>query len=156
MVPGREITKDPEVTVLADNEATWLFVKLTKSDDFDNFMTYEVDDSVWKLLPEDTANDLVDVYYMFVGEDTDNTAVKYGVLKDDKVTVKEDVTKAALNALTDYPTLNVQAFAIQYENFEVVDGTTGEDVADPSGLDAAVTDEFAVAAWNVIQGQTNP
>ena len=34
MIPGKEYLKDPAVTVLAGNEACWLFVKLEKKDGF--------------------------------------------------------------------------------------------------------------------------
>ena len=44
MIPGEEITKDPKVTVNTDSKASWLFVKLVKSANFDDFMEYEVAD----------------------------------------------------------------------------------------------------------------
>ena len=62
-----------------------------------------------------TALDGVDnVYYRTV--DTANMGTAYSVLKDDQVTVKGEVTKAMMNALTDdtYPTLTVTAYASQY------------------------------------------
>ena len=37
MVPGYTIEKDPMVTVLDGSEDCWLFVKLEKSANFDNF-----------------------------------------------------------------------------------------------------------------------
>ena len=43
MIPGNKIEKDPTVTVEADSEACWLFVKVEKSSNFDNFMTYDID-----------------------------------------------------------------------------------------------------------------
>lgn len=38
MVPGNTITKDPKVTVKANSEACWLFVKVEKSSNFDSFI----------------------------------------------------------------------------------------------------------------------
>ncbi len=107
MVPGNTITKDPKVTVLADSEDSWLFVKLDKSTDpnFDAFMQYEIADG-WTALEGTT-----DVYYREVSQaDTD---AAYYIIKDNAVTVKGDVTKEMLNALTAYPTLTVTAYAVQ-------------------------------------------
>ena len=47
MVPGNTITKDPKVTVEGGSEACWLFVKVEKSANFDDFLTYTID-SGWK------------------------------------------------------------------------------------------------------------
>ena len=43
MMPGKTITKDPQVTVKANSEACWLFVKIEKSADVDAFLEYSVD-----------------------------------------------------------------------------------------------------------------
>ncbi|MGI6162288.1 MAG: hypothetical protein ACOYJD_09780, partial [Christensenellales bacterium] len=40
MVPGLPITKDPLVTVLENSEKCYLFVKVEKSTNFDDFLTY--------------------------------------------------------------------------------------------------------------------
>ena len=49
MVPGTTIAKDPKVTVEADSEDCWLFVKVDKTDNFDSFMTYAIADG-WEAL----------------------------------------------------------------------------------------------------------
>ncbi|MEE0930228.1 MAG: hypothetical protein UIM53_04445 [Acutalibacteraceae bacterium] len=110
MIPGNTIIKDPEVTVLADSEDSWLFVKLDKSTDpnFDTFMEYEMADG-WISL------DGVDgVYYREVTKTDSN--VEYTVIKNNTVTVKGDVTKEMFNALTTYPTLTVTAYAVQRDS----------------------------------------
>lgn len=116
MIPGNTITKDPKVTVLEDSEDSWLFVKLDKSTDpdFDTFMEYEMADG-W------TALEGVDgVYYREVTKADSDT--EYAVIKDDTVTVKGDVTKEMLNALTAYPTLTVTAYAVQRDgDIEAID-----------------------------------
>lgn len=120
MIPGWDITKDPTVTVKAGSEACYLFVKLEKSANFDQYMTYEVADG-W------TALDGVDgVYYRTV--DATATDVSYTVLKDNKVTVKTDVTKEQMNALTSatYPTLTVTAYASQLKSSNNTDFTPAE------------------------------
>ena len=112
MVPGNTITKDPTVTVKANSEACWLFVKVEKSANFDDFMTYEMA-AGW------TALTGVDgVYYREVVATTIDT--DFAVLKDNHVTVKDKVTKAQLNALTteSYPTLTFTAYAVQKDNID--------------------------------------
>lgn len=110
MLPGVTLTKDPKVTVLANSEDCWLFVKLEKSENFDTFMTYTIADN-W------TALDGVDgVYYRQVDQSANDTT--FGVIKDNQVIVKDSVTKAMLNALDEngannYPTLTVTAYAVQ-------------------------------------------
>ncbi len=110
MIPGSTIKKDPTVTVEADSEACWLFVKAVKSNNFDNFMTYTMADG-WTPL-EGVEN----VYYRSVNaSDADQT---FGVIADDEVTVKGDVTKEMLNNLNEdtNPTLTFTAYAVQKEN----------------------------------------
>lgn len=116
MVPGKTITKDPVVKVEANSEACWLFVKVEKSTNFNNFMTYIIADG-WTALPS------VDgVYYRQVAATT--TATELSVLKDNSVLVKDSVTKADLNALTrdTFPTLTFTAYAVQKDN--VADAAT--------------------------------
>jgi hypothetical protein len=115
MMPGIKITKDPVVTVKAESEEMWLFVKLEKSSNFDTFMEYTVA-ADW------TALSGVDgVYFQHITAEEVATADKeIAVIKDDTVTVKESVTKEMLNALdapgttATYPTLTVTAYAVQY------------------------------------------
>ena len=108
MVPGNKITKDPKVTVKANSEACWLFVKVEKSTNFDEFMTYGIADGWTKL-------DGVDgVYYREVDSPTDDTV--FDVLKDNSVTVKTTVTKEQFNSLTSNPTLTFTAYACHKDN----------------------------------------
>ncbi len=108
MVPGNSIEKDPKVTVEADSEDCYLFVQLEKSDNFGDFMTYEVDTNVWTAL-----DGVENVYYMSVDKNEKDQV--FSVLLGDEVKVKDDVTKDMLNALTDttYPTLTVKAYGVQ-------------------------------------------
>ena len=112
MVPGNTIAKDPKVTVKANSEACWLFVKVEKSTNFDEFMTYGIADGWTKL-------DGVDgVYYREVASPTDDTV--FDVLKDNSVTVKTTVTKEQFNSLTSttMPTLTFTAYACQKDNVD--------------------------------------
>lgn len=116
MVPGYTISKDPKVTVLADSEKAYVFVKVEKSTNFDTYMTYTMADG-WTALDGEAG-----VYYRVV-EDT-NADQEFAVIKDNTVTVRDTVTKEQMDALTSetYPTLTVTAYACQYmknntENF---------------------------------------
>lgn len=109
MIPGKAIAKDPKVTVLKGSETTWLFVELVKSENFADFMTYEIADG-WTEL-----NDVPGVYYRLV--EKSDVDVEFYVLKDNQVQVKESVTREMLAALETgtKPTLSVTAYAVQYD-----------------------------------------
>lgn len=109
MVPGNTIAKDPTVTVKANSEACWLFVKVTKSTDLKDFITYAIAEG-WTALPG------VDgVYYREVPASAADQP--FSVLKGDAVTVNSDVTKEMLTA-KDFanPTLTFKAYAVQKDN----------------------------------------
>ena len=109
MVPGITLEKNPTVTVTANSEDSYVFVKVTESDNLDTFIAYTIADG-WIKLEEG-------VYYR---EYTLNTAdQEYAVLANNKVTVKDTVTQTNMNTLTDadkYPTLTFKAYAIQKTN----------------------------------------
>lgn len=113
MLPGNKITKDPKITVLANSEDSYLFVEIKESENFKDFMTYEIAEG-WTLL-EGTKN----VYVREVTKSDKDQ--EFYVLKDNTVTVKESVTKAMLNDLdkdgqTNYPTLSFIAYAVQRDS----------------------------------------
>ncbi|MBQ8623355.1 MAG: hypothetical protein IJ424_03130 [Oscillospiraceae bacterium] len=123
MIPGSNITKDPKVTVKANSEACWLFVKIEKSANFDTFMTYTIAEG-WKEL------DGVDgVYYREV--EASETAKEFDVIKDNTVTVKDNVTKDMFTK-DGYtaPTLTFTAYAVQSENVD--DAATAWGYANPT------------------------
>ncbi len=113
MVPGNTITKDPKVTVKANSEACWLFVKVEESSNFDSFMTYEMANG-WT--QGDGTKIPANVFYREVAATT--AATDFSVLKGDSVSVMNTVTKADLNALTQstFPTLTFTAYAVQKDN----------------------------------------
>lgn len=112
MVPGDVLPKDPTVEVLAASEACWLFVKVEKTANVDTFLEYAIATG-WTALDE---TNYPGVYYREVA-DSDETQ-KFEVLKDNKVTVKKDVTMANMNTLNtdNYPKLTFTAYAIQKAN----------------------------------------
>ena len=113
MLPGRSLTKDPKVTVLANSVDCWLFVKLEESDNLDEFLDYSIAQG-WTRLQEG-------VYYREVAQSSVDR--EFSVILDDTVTVLPMVTKQMLNDLDadpgspEYPTLTVTAYAVQKSGF---------------------------------------
>lgn len=118
MVPGKDIIKDPMITVKEKSEDCYLFIKLDKTANFDTFMEYELLEG-WILL-EGSDN----VYYQEVSKK--ETKQEFYVIKDNIVTVKESVTKKMLNDLNkedadNYPQLIITAYAVQRDsNIEAI------------------------------------
>lgn len=127
IIPGKDIRKDPKVTVKANSEACYLFVKVQETGTFvDGKVTYAIAD--WTALEGQDG-----VYYREVGAATADT--DYYVLKDNKVTVSSELTKAEVSAVTaeNQPKLTFTAYAVQK------DGIANAD-----------------AAWKVAHPATNP
>lgn len=135
MVPGYTISKDPKVTVEEGSEKCYLFVKLEESTNFDDFLTYEIADG-WTALTDANSDGIADdgVYYRIV--DTADMGTAYSVLEDDQVTVKGEVTKKMMNALTKetYPTLTVTAYASQFNKNATETFTVNEAWTNISGV----------------------
>lgn len=117
MIPGNPIDKDPTVTVEANSEDCWLFVKIEKSDNFDDFMTYSIADG-WTRLTEDTKGNAISDLIYWCEVDASNEQQAFEVLEDNEVSVLGAVTKDNLNALdangaSNYPTLTFTAYAVQ-------------------------------------------
>lgn len=109
MTPGKTLAKDPKITVLADSEDCWLFVKVEESavENLSDYIDYSLADG-WTVL-----DGVPGVYYREVDYSAED--VTYSVLAGDKVTVKESVTKEMLEKLDDsnYPTLTFTGYAVQ-------------------------------------------
>lgn len=105
IIPGVDIPKDPKVTVNANSEACWLFVKVEEAGTFvDGKVTYSIADG-WTTLTGQT-----DVYYREVSAATTDT--EYYVLEGNKVTVSDTLTKEDIQNITN-PTLTFTAYAVQ-------------------------------------------
>ncbi len=115
IIPGVNISKDPKVTVKADSEACWLFVKVAEKGTFvTDKVTYSIADG-WKVLD---ATNHPGVYYREVDAVTADT--NFNVLTGDAtypngvVTVSENLTKAEVNSVAaTQPTLTFTAYAVQ-------------------------------------------
>lgn len=124
MVPGSTIKKDPVVTVLKGSEECWVFVEVTRSANFDDFMTYAMKDG-WMLVATDG---LTSVYGYNTTVDAAEENKVIAVLAGDVVSVKSSVTKAMMDAIDDgtasKPTLTFKAYAVQAAN---ISATTASD-----------------------------
>lgn len=109
IIPGVDIEKNPKVTVKANSEACWLFVKVEKAGTFvTNKVTYSIAGG-WT--QGDGTNIPANVYYREVGAVTADT--DFAVLKDNKVTVSDTLTKEDIKNITTNPTLTFTAYAVQ-------------------------------------------
>lgn len=109
MIPGTTLAKDPKVTLERGSEDAWLFVKVTKTEGFDNYIEYALGEN-WKQLTVDGAA-VAGVYYY----DADVTAgTPISVLAGDQVKVKETVTNEMMvTAKETAPKLTFEAYAVQ-------------------------------------------
>ena len=129
IVPGVDISKDPKVTVKANSEDCWLFVKVEESGTFvANKVTYAIADG-WT--QGDDTKIPANVYYRAVDAVTADT--DFGVLKDNKVIVSENLTKEEIKDIAAQPKLTFTAYAVQKDG-----------IAD------------AATAWSKIPQPTNP
>lgn len=110
MVPGKTITKDPEVTVVKGSLDCYVFVKIEKSANYDTFLEPYAVAAGWQKVSDVEG----DVYYREVTQDDTQDQI-FNVLLNDQVEVKDTVTKATMEGLTEdtYPTLSFTAYAIQ-------------------------------------------
>ena len=116
MIPGQVVAKDPKVTVLAGSEDCWLFVKLEKSANYDDYLEAPVITNGWT---QGTGTIPENVYYREVtNHDTNDQA--FPVLQDNVITVLSSVTKEDMMKLADgtKPTLIFTGYAVQKVGFD--------------------------------------
>ena len=111
IVPGKPITKDPKATVQSGSEACYLFVELNKVN-WLPALTYEIADGWTRGTDEDGIPTNV-IYREVPAADKDQT---FDVLKDNKVNVNGELTKAQVEAAMEQaPQLNLTAYAVQQQ-----------------------------------------
>ena len=132
IIPGIDIEKDPKVTVEANSEACWLFVKVdeanwptfTETDNTTKKVSYAVidDENGWKKL--EGVEGVDNVYYREVDAVTADTG--FYVLKGNDtykngvVTVSKNLTKTEVNSITEgtKPSLTFTAYAVQRDGID--------------------------------------
>lgn len=111
MVPGTQIDKAATVTVTNDIDC-YVFIEVTGSANLGTFIEYAVATG-WTLVDGES-----NVYYREVAANANEKA--FPVLANNKVTVKNSVTKDNMASISDsanHPTLSFTAFACQKEGF---------------------------------------
>ena len=118
IIPGKDIEKDPKVTVKGGSEACWLFVKVEEVGAISTITTDPVHyaiDTGWAQLKDKDGKDVSGVYYRLVDAVDNDTA--FNVLKDNKIIVSGELTKETINGYAvQQPTLTFTAYAVQTEN----------------------------------------
>ena len=153
MIPGESVEKDPVVNGKQGRECCWVFITLDKSDNFDDYLSFELakDDygiDIWTALES-----VPGVYFTIVRADvTAESDHSLRIFADGRLTVRSSVTRQMLDALGSYegaepyPVVTVGAVSVQLEGFEPQ--TSDEGVApDDSQLQQA-----AARAWNETVG----
>ena len=110
IIPGVDIVKDPKVTVKSGSEACYLFVEVNE----ENWPTFTNEDGTKKVsyAIADGWTQLEDgVYYRVVS--ATNADVDFNVLKDNNVTVSDELTKTEIDSITTQPKLTFKAYAVQ-------------------------------------------
>ena len=134
-VPGDTLDKNPKVTVEANSEACYLFVKAVAVNNswnkdgtkVENIIHWTVDparitvaegvetttdDTAWQEVPNHTG-----YWYREVDATTAKAGASWYILRDNKVTVDENVTKDMVTKLSaDKPALSFWAAAVQKEH----------------------------------------
>jgi len=124
MVPGHYIEKDPKVTVAANSEASWLFVKIVESATLDDYIAYA--------LPE-------------TGEGKDWQVVDDGDNNEDTIVIARKVTKST--SPQDFTILQAGSYTHTASN------TTISWAENQVGVKPEVTKEMmaALSASNAVQ-----
>ena len=118
IIPGVDITKNPKVTVKANSEACYLFIKVKE----ENWPTATEADGTTKKVNYSIGNgwipldDQSGVYYREV--DTFSTDIDLYVITDNKVTVSKNLTKAEVNSISGQPKLTFTAYAVQKDGID--------------------------------------
>lgn len=142
LIPGREIDKDPTITVEADSQRAYTFMEVKLSDDFATLLWTYADTKGYNLSNEKDRNDLIEAWFVsevspkVMSVDLADKSLILGVLspKDpgesvtyfDAVTVPADVDQTMIKEDGTYE-INITAYAIQAEGFEGVNGSKQAD-----------------------------
>lgn len=126
IIPGVDITKDPKVTVKANSETCWLFVKVEE----ENWPEFKETDGTTKKVSYAIATGWTaltgqaGVYYRNVSAVTEDTS--FYILAGDSngvVKVSENLTKTEVNNITagTQPKLTFTAYAVQKDGIDTVE-----------------------------------
>lgn len=120
IIPGISIDKDPTVTVKADSEECYLFVKLSEG----NWPAVQTEDGArkvgyvladgWESLGGENNSG---IYTRKIDAATAKAGTTFPVLKDNAITVHSSLTQEDIESITGETTLTATAYAIQSAGF---------------------------------------
>ncbi len=130
MIPGKDLPKNPTVTVIGGSEKCYVFVKYVYTEKlYTEYLTYEIDDA-WNELASattettDEATGVTLITKVLWQEiDAENSGdVTLPLLDGNHVVVREDVTNSMMAAANYWNlTMDFTAYAIQSEGFANAD-----------------------------------
>lgn len=117
LIPGKEYSKDPKVTVLANSEDCYLFVKVTEPE-LTGILTYTLNTAGWTEGTGDGegGNGVpTNVYFRMVSHSAADQS--FELLMNNKVSIDDNVTKGQIDNLdkTKKYEMTFQAYAVQKE-----------------------------------------
>lgn len=122
IIPGKDISKDPKVTVKKDSEACWLFVEVKEEGTFvADKVTYSVAEDWTK---GDGTKIPANVYYRAV--DAVGADTEFAVLRDNKIYVSDELTKSDIQSITTQPKLTFTAYAVQKDGINTAEDAWGK------------------------------
>lgn len=110
LIPGTTVKKDPTVTVIADSEDCWLFIRVEKTRGFDDYVSYSIADGWLNLTSVDG------VFYRVV--EKSETDMKFPILSNDEISVRDVVTKEVLASVSVNPNMTFSTYAVQMEGVD--------------------------------------
>jgi hypothetical protein len=110
LIPGKEITKNPKVIVEGGSEDCWLFIKVSKTPHFDEYISCKID-SGWTHL-----GGYEGIYYRSVVKSYSGD--EFRIIENDTITVKENLTEEKMHGITEHPKITFNAYAIQSHSID--------------------------------------
>lgn len=105
LVPGTSIINNPKVIIKKNSEECYIFFKIVKSNNFDNYIEYQLT-SDWTKLDGES-----DVYYKEINKTS--VDIELNILENGQFIVKDTITMDDLNNLKEEVYLNFVVHAVQ-------------------------------------------
>lgn len=117
LIPGNTISKDPTITVGADSEDCWIYVRLEVANDLAAVLTLDYD-AAWEV--KSTTAGTATTVIILKPKATKTANDKIAVFGDNNILVKDNATADDLDKAND-KTLVVTAYAVQKANVDDAD-----------------------------------
>lgn len=117
MIPGREYTKDPVLTVLAGSEACYVYIIETKGDDTDDYIDYTsglVSALGWSSFTSVIGGETV--YWKAVPASNTDTVIN-DIIDGDTIVIKPTLNNSDMEQTNLDVSMKYEGFAVQSEGF---------------------------------------